>query len=208
MIQAEAPILAPDGSAYERGPERFERLTRAIEAVWPVKKSWDKGEEMDDRASAAVANAAERGQRIDRYCCEFAEFGSVKTDDDEREDVLQGVEAFARWWDATKAEFVSAQETLYDEDAGIAGTLDLKLRIDGLATIIDIKRTWAVERTHWMLQLGGLIYMDHRSIVHKCAVLHLGPKFAGGYKWREYDAIACMEAWGEVRAVWMRAKTL
>lgn len=201
----ETPELAQDGSCYIGNLKSYERLTHVIGETFPRKKSFDNGFVSDEVIDAAAG----RGREIDRWCCLFAASnGTIE--------IPQGVEleceeaeldadlsAFARWWALSNPGFIASQLTVFNDDDGIAGTMDLKLILNGKVTIVDLKRTAAVEKS-WGFQLGGLAAYDED--VEAIAVLHIHPKFAKGYIWRPYERDLWVSRWRQMAAFWKMCK--
>ncbi len=177
-------VLDPETHIYSDGTDRkWTSVSKVISTV--MAKSW---EGVDP---AVIANAAERGQRVENYATEILRDGGCSVGADERQDVQDRVGNFYDWYEAVKPDFISAQDILSDEVNRIAGTRDFKLLIDGLVVAVDLKCTASPEPA-WALQIGGYDSMDPTE---KCAVLHINPKYAKGWIWREYEPVTVRDQW-------------
>ena len=118
-----------------------------------------------------------------------------------RESVQKFLPGVQRWLNNGAAPYVSHQEIVCDLEAGIAGTLDLITA----SHIIDIKAT-AKEEVNWPIQLGAYASMVPLAEPTALAVLHINPKFAKGYIFREYDRDECLRKWYQARKAWIESR--
>lgn len=178
--------LDPETHIYSDGTDRkWTSVSKVISTV--MAKSW---EGVDP---AVIANAADRGQRVENYATEILKTGGCVTAPNEREDVLERVECFYRWYEASAISLVAAQLKVSDEPNGIAGTLDFILSGTAGDAIVDLKCT-AQPEASWALQLGAYssMYPAPHDVV---GVLHVNPKYAKGWIWREYDPFIVRSQW-------------
>lgn len=170
---------------YSDGSDRtWVSVSRVIDTV--MKKSF---EGVDP---AVLANAAERGQKTERYCEEILRTGGCTMPAGERQDVQDRVEAFYHWYSEKTPTFIDAQRIVSSEADCVAGCLDFLLSdIDALC-VVDLKCTASPEKS-WALQIGA--YMTYCPEARTCAVLHLNPKYKSGWIWREYDPLIVKSQW-------------
>ncbi|GGD00144.1 hypothetical protein GCM10011512_28730 [Tersicoccus solisilvae] len=102
-----------------------------------------------EAASAAEQyrnTAAERGDRVHHYAEQVAlrALGREHRAREAREDLAahgeqQFADRFDEWWTAYQVEPIAAEATVWNQDVGYAGTLDLIARIGGRVCLIDFK---------------------------------------------------------------------
>jgi len=174
----------PKGHTYRDGDREYISVTKLISTV--IRKDIDGVDPM------VLANAAERGIRTEAYATEILKTGGVSIDSGERQDVVDRVECFYRWYEEAKPELIAAQTVLHDDVNGIAGQLDFTLSWGGRQVLTDMKCT-ANPEPSWRLQVGGYFEMapNHQA----CGVLHINPKYAKGWIWREYDPFIVRSQW-------------
>lgn len=188
-MSATAPVFEPQGHIYTLNGKPLVSVNRVIDAV--MKKSWS---DLPPERMWMVKDAAERGQRTEDYNTEILETGSVTIPAGERQDVIERVEIFWKWYSHHKPILMQKQVMVWSETAGVAGKLDWVLFFDtGKHWLVDCKCTSQAEKG-WALQLGAYAeyYGGH---IDACAVLHINPAFAQGYIWREYSRDVVIEQW-------------
>lgn len=184
-MSATAPTFDPISHSYAIGGKPLIAVSRVIDAV--LKKSFDGVD------PAVLANAAERGQRTEDYCTTILETGRVEIPAGERQDVIERVRCFWKFYQNNKPTLVSKQVMVWSEEDGIAGKLDWILRIGPDICLTDCKCTSQVEKA-WALQIGAYaLYFP--GLLDLAAVLHINPSFAQGYLWREYRPRTVIEQW-------------
>jgi len=177
-------VLEPTTHTYRDGDREYVAVSRVIDAV--MKKSFE-GVDPD-----VLANAADRGQKTERYCEEILRTGGCSIPAGERQDVTDRVAAFYHWYQQKTCTLIDAQRIVSSEADGIAGCLDFLLEdIDALG-VVDLKCTSQPEKS-WALQIGA--YMTYCPEAQFCAILHLNPKYKNGWIWREYDPLIVKSQW-------------
>lgn len=183
----------PEDHSYRDGERRFISVTKLISTV--IRK------DIDGVDPAVLANAAERGIRTEAYATEILSTGSTTIAAGERQDVVDRVECFYRWYEQEKPELIAAQQVVSDEGNGIAGQLDYLLRFGhAFVGLVDMKCT-ANPEASWRLQVGAYSSMT-RNTHDKCGVLHVNPKYAKGWIWREYDPLIVRHQWASAVQWW------
>ncbi len=193
MIQFNA-----EDHSYRDGDREYISVTKLISTV--IRK------DIDGVDPAVLANAAERGIRTEAYATEILKTGGCAVMPGERQDVLDRVECFYRWYEDVKPEFIAAQKIVHDDTNGIAGQLDFWLGLGGKSWLVDMKCT-ANPEASWRLQVGGYAEMcgNHADVV---GVLHVNPKYAKGWIWREYDSFIVRSQWRAAVEWWKVLKSL
>lgn len=97
----------------------------------------------------------------------------------------EAFECFLEWADEFVEEFVFAEATVFNSEAGYAGTGDIWARMkDGQFLYIDVKSARKVHDSH-VMQGAAIIRADKRIIESEDGVEHKGRK------WAEVDAPKC-----------------
>ena len=192
-----APLLEASTHIYSLGGKPLVSVSRVIDAV--LKKSWDGVD------PATVENAAERGRRVEQYATTLFRDGYVEMPVGERTDVEERMEVVYRWWERHRPRLLAAQEVVWSEDDGVAGTLDFILEMDDgvLEWLVDMKCT-AQPEASWALQVGAYCELSRHS--GPSAVLHINPKYKEGYIWRVYDTAQVKRQWRAALA-WFKVLT-
>lgn len=177
-------VFEPETHTYRNEGREYISVTKLISTV--IRK------DIDGVDPAVLANAAERGIRTEAYATQLFRDGVVTTAPGERNDVLDRLECVERWWKEAKPEFIAAQTIVHDDVNGIAGQLDYSLRVGGKKALVDMKCT-ANPEASWRLQVGGYFEMSPDHDI--CGVLHINPKYAKGWIWREYDPFIVRSQW-------------
>lgn len=199
-------VLEPETHIY-RNTETGATLTsvtRIIKAVMPTS--------IDTAPPDKVENARERGIKVEDYITELLKTGGCSLPAGERQDVQERVECFYRWYEEVQPEYLGSQIIVSDLETA-AGSIDYYLGVYGKKTIIDLKNTWNAE-PEWKVQLGG--YSDLAQYAerfgtnghHACGVLHIHPRFAKGWIWREYDPMIVRSQWNAALQWWKTLQTL
>lgn len=188
-MSATAPTFDPISHSYAIGGKPLIAVSRVIDAV--LKKSFDGVD------PAVLANAAERGQRTEDYCTTILETGRVEIPAGERQDVIERVRCFWKFYQQGRPKILAKQLMVWDEEDGIAGKLDWLLWFPREKTCVltDCKCTSQAEKS-WALQVGAYASYcpDHYS-VDATAILHINPSFAQGYIWRLYNLELAVQQW-------------
>lgn len=155
-----------------------------------------------DAKPEVIHRAACRGKLTEGYCYTLLQMkrGIVvraKHTGTLQQEVSMRVEAFNRWSEKYRPEFIDCQQIAYSERDRVAWRRDLRVVIQGELWLVDIKCTSKPEKD-WPLQLGcGLSYDEDKC--KRAAVLHLNPKLKDGYMWRDKWSGAQLKDW------WRRA---
>ncbi len=197
-MSAVAPVLDHAKHIYTIDGKPLISVSKVIDTV--IRKSW---EGVDPEV---LRNAAERGMLTEKYATEWMQDGGgvIVPPElvNERPDVMLRLEGFGRWYDRTKPTLLRAQQLVWSESDGVAGTLDFILWINRQNWLVDMKCTARPEAS-WALQVGAYATLsDHHG---PCAVLHIKPDYPDGYKWRQYDTETVKRQW---RSAFQWYKTL
>jgi len=200
------PVLDELSHRYHIEGRPLESVTQVIKSVWPIKPTFQ------DAPKHILEHARHRGERVDYWVCEYARLGgNVDVDDDT--DIVESVEFFDKWWNRVKPAYIDHQRMVWNEPLGVCGRFDLLLAIEGVATLIDVKRTHNEEQT-WPIQVGAYRDLYHHMPtgdqfhISDIGVLHIHPRFKQGYIWRHYDTNACVDAWRNTVAFWQTVSRL
>jgi len=166
------------------------------------KKSWD-GVDED-----VIANARERGIRVDDYVAAYIKYGRIEMAN-EREDVIERVKIAIDLLEQNygNAEKIEAQKIVYDLDYGVAGTADIA--VNG-KTVVDLKATWSPE-VDWILQIGGYAWLGGYSdsaIIHTSPRFYKKQKYPFGGKLLTYDTYDCIQWWKSALQWWCITKDM
>jgi len=145
-----------------------------------------------DTPEYIIRNAANRGKLVEMYCLRLIQnpkeplWIRTKHTGSQHLDVSVRVGAFYKWMKATSAEYVDSHDFVWSAKDRVCWQRDLRVKISGRLTLVDIKATSKAEKD-WPLQVGcGLSYDEDGC--DRGGILHLNPKLKDGYKFREYDA--------------------
>lgn len=177
-----APVLDQLSHRYALEGKPLVSVSRVIDSV--MKKSFD-GVDPE-----ILRNAAERGMAVEKYATEWLATGGVAVPADERQDVIDRLECFERFMKLRRPKLLSAQQMVWNGE--VAGMLDFILEIDRTEWLVDMKCTASPEAS-WVIQVGA--YCELSRHTGPCAVLHINPKYAQGYIWREYDTETVKSQW-------------
>jgi hypothetical protein len=174
---------------------------------WLASKGWD-------QALAITAAAGDKGTKVHTAITDLLEGQSVRMDAQyvnpttERPEELTAEEyrclmTFQRWWEEAKPVLVEHDVTVWNEQEGYAGTIDLVCVIDGQLWIVDFKTGQHI----WMpnkLQVSAYKAAYHFAHPHreiKLGLLQLGyQKNKKGWKWNEVED--CFELFLHTKAIW------
>lgn len=128
-------------------------------------------------------HAAERGTAIHKACEALDKFGSV----DVQDDILPYVQAYLTFRKEHKAEWDKIEYTTYHKELGYAGTLDRLGKLDGKASILDIKTSYTIHNPMASAQLNLYRKMMEANgyKVEALYILHL--KKDGTYKLKQFE---------------------
>lgn len=183
---APAPVLDELSHRYVLEGKLLVSVSRVIDAV--MRKSW---EGVDP---AVIENAAERGRRVEKWSTEMFRTGAVLPEGEDRADVLERLEAVESWYVQHAPVLIDAQRMVWSTQDEVAGMIDYVLKFRNQKRyIVDMKCTAQAEAT-WPIQLGGYSSLSEEK-PDGVAVLHINPKFAKGYIWREYDPALVEGQW-------------
>jgi|GEM_PF-2415717 len=130
-----------------------------------------------DTPEWVIRNAACRGKLTENYCYQLIQGRPVTIRSRHcgslQEGVSERVQAFHRWMQKYKPEYVDHHGIVFSETDRVAWERDLRVLINGRLTLIDIKCTSKPEKD-WPLQIGcGLSYDEDGA--EQAAILHLNP---------------------------------
>lgn len=184
---------------YWRNGVEYTSVSRVISAVYP-KKSWDGVD------PSVIANARERGERVDKYLTTYIETGSVTPDEIERVDVRERLDCVIEYWNKHLLGLpFKAKQIVYSDKWKIAGETDFLCMADG-GIVIDLKNTAQIERSY-ALQVGA-----YRSLasVELGGILHVNPrvyKREGGCRFVMTPA-ECVEWWENAVRWWQSLQAM
>lgn len=154
---------------------------------------------------SVIQRAAHRGKLTEDYCYRLIQGKSVtvraKHCGSLQAGVSQRAEAFFRWMQKYSPEYVDSQTFVWSEEDRIAWQRDLRVRVNGRLTLVDIKCTSRPEKD-WPLQIGcGLSY--DQDGCSRGGILHLNPKLnKSGYRFIEYDPERVKQWWARAVDRW------
>ncbi len=193
-------IVLTEDHIYRDGDRTYTSVSKVISTV--IRK------DIEGVDPAVLANAAERGIRTEQYATEILRNGWCHVPAaTERQDVQDRVACFYSWYEeAGKPELLATQEIVSDEANGIAGMLDWRILWNGRRVLVDGKCT-ANPEPSWRLQVGGYEEMSAEKS-DACGVLHINPKYAKGWIWREYDPFIVRSQWRAAVEWWKVLRSL
>lgn len=142
---------------------------------WLADKGWDEAE-------AIKQAAGDKGSKVHNAIEDILKGKEVKIDDkyvnnstgQPEELTVQEYEcimSFVAWLTETNPEVIATEYVVYDEAIGYAGTVDMKLKINGEIYIVDIKTSQQIW-PEYELQLSA--YRQAEPLAHKTAILQVG----------------------------------
>lgn len=178
--------------------QRYASVTQVLRELGMV-KSWSGAAHPDD-----LKFAGRRGEHVEDILYSLLKgqpwHGQIEDmtntyGHDLYDTVMERVPALHNFIADHDPELVSCQARLWDQEALVAGTLDLTCKISGEVWLLDVKCTSQPE-ADWPLQVGAYTAMNPFE-VDRIGVLHIKPGTKSGYKIREYpDAV---DKWWHVR---------
>lgn len=190
--------LEPEAHVYsdDTTGRIYTSVSEVIRSVYP-QKSWD------GVNPAVIANARDRGMRVETIFNDYITTGHTFYDETDRADVADYVERLIAWWDdATYLEAAAVQKIVSDEENGIAGTIDIVCEFDFTSpVIIDLKCVSQLQKSY-KLQLGAYLDMSGYSTA---ALLHVTKKKVALV---HYDAEECMGLWLAAKEWWLAKQRL
>lgn len=135
-----------------------------------------------DEAEALKVAAGEEGSKIHRAISDILNGKTVKIDDkysdndgNEPKELTaieyEAIMSFVSWLNETQPEVLKVDYTLVNEQEGYAGTIDMKLRINGEIWIVDIKTSKDIYPSH---ELQVSAYKKADPECQKIAILQVG----------------------------------
>lgn len=135
-----------------------------------------------DEAEAIKKEAGEKGSRVHHAISDILKGKVVKIDDkyadnegNEPKELTaieyEAIMSFANWVNDIQPEALAVDYTLVNEEGNYAGTIDMKLKIDGEIWIVDIKTSKDVYPSH---ELQVSAYKKADSECQKIAILQVG----------------------------------
>lgn len=148
---------------------------------------------------AVLRKARERGtgvhKTIELFEANKLDFESVHPE------VMRRLLQWQRFREESGAELLETESMVYHPSFGYAGTLDLRLRIDGKAAIVDTKASWAIPVTAGpqTAAYAAAYEAQHNVDAHDRYVLHLKDKHYRLEKMRDRNDIgvflSCLTVW-------------
>lgn len=128
-------------------------------SVTEILKPYTKLDKIDP---VVLANAADRGTRVHKWCTMHA-LSLLFTDVDP--DCRGYVEAFKRWYDQYVDKMILEPTRLYCHQDRLTGEFDLYVKLKGSdsSVLIDIKTPATVSPT-WQIQTAGYLYLLEKNI--------------------------------------------
>lgn len=161
-----------------------------------------------DEAEAIKREAGDKGSKVHKAISDILMGQTIKIDskysaNGEEPVELTAIEyeavmSFVNWLNMTQPEVLAIDYTLVNPEAGYAGTIDMKLRINGEIWIVDIKTSKDVYPSH---ELQVSAYKKADPEVQKIAILQVGyTKNKAKFKFTEIeDKYPLFEA---AKAIW------
>lgn len=155
---------------------------------WLASHGWDEAVEIK-------ALAGDKGGKVHQAIAALIDGGTLNyevssfTNRDGAEDTLSPSEweclmSFKEWFEETKPEVLDAEYTVWNERYRYAGTIDLKVLIDGVVWIIDVKTSSNIWPT-FELQLSAYKHADpHAPKGVRLAILQVGYSRNKKKKWK------------------------
>jgi hypothetical protein len=143
---------------------------------WLASKGWDEAE-------AIKTSAGDRGSRVHRAIEKLLLDGVLKMDDqfpigDGNEfaeltvDEYECAMSFHQWYCETKPEILAIEVPVFNEAENYAGTMDLKVKIDGVTYLVDLKTSQHIWPEH-RIQLSAYLHTP-QGTADKAAILQVG----------------------------------
>jgi hypothetical protein len=188
--------LDPSGEFYTDGETRLVRVSRIIDDLLP--------RDLSHIPPDLLAAAAQRGIEVERHTLALLRDGRLEIRDGEVDaDVVERLRGVAAWIGEKRPALVDHSAMVRGLD--YAGTADFIIDMACPETgmpqrwVVDMKCTSQADALRWTLQVGAYA-TAHSEEGLACAVLHVNPKFAKGYMWREYPT--AVSDWNAALAWW------
>lgn len=157
---------------------------------WLADKGWDEAE-------AIKAAAGDKGSKVHRAIEDILTGAEVKIDAQYMNPSTEKLEeltpqeyecvmSFVEWLKETNPEVISTEYNVFNEREGYAGTVDMKLKIDGEVWLVDIKTSASIW-PEYELQVSAYRHADPE--VQRVAVLQVGYRYnkTKKYKFTEIE---------------------
>lgn len=196
----------------ENKPERFmPSVTWITSTGIPKGKGYEKwlADKGIDEAEAIKIAAGDKGSKVHKAISEILLGKVVKFNDkyagsegNEPEELTaieyEAIMSFANWLNKTQPEMIDIDYTLVNEQEGYAGTIDMKLKIDGEIWIVDVKTSKDVYLSH-KAQVSA--YMATDPECQKIAILQVGyARNKDKYKFTEIEP--CYPVFLAAKEIW------
>ena len=144
---------------------------------------------------AVLEMAAQKGTEVHNACENYAAFGV----EDIRPEHRGYLDAFIRWCEKYKPEFLGTEVRVYHKILRYAGTADLLCKVNGATTLIDLKTTVTLHRMLCGIQLEGYdrAFDSHGIRIDDRAILRLTRD--GEYEYAHFNER--QESWRVVSAL-------
>lgn len=108
--------------------------------------------------------------------------------------------SFFNWMNDCKAELISSEKTLWNEEYGYAGTMDLKVKLDNVILLVDMKTSKSIYPSH-RIQLSSYLHCPENKDVNAQAILQVGyQRNKIGYKLTPIDD--CFDLFLSTKKIW------
>lgn len=119
-----------------------------------------------------LANAADRGTRVHKFCEMYAKGLWCVVDDD----CINYVDAFKKWFDDNVREVIFTERRFYNDEYMITGQIDILavLKDGDRSVIIDIKTTssiglsWSLQTAAYLFLLQGISFKSSGLTEREC----------------------------------------
>ena len=171
---------------------------------WLASKGWDE--------SVAIKEAAgERGRRVHQAIEQLLNTGKIKMGDTfpvgESENFSEltveeweAVMSFHEWYDLTRPEILAIEQVCYNEEEDYAGTIDLKVKIEGVTYVVDLKTSQNVWPEH-KLQVSAYLHTPQGE-AEKCAILQVGYRKNKKKLWKFTEVEDSFELFLAAKKIW------
>ncbi len=145
---------------------------------WLASKGWDESQAIKETAGA-------RGSKVHsaiEILLKEGEFSftdevlNTKTGQMEElnADEYSCVMSFIEWYKKYKPEILSVEESFFNQEYGVAGTIDIRCIIDGKHCIVDVKTSKEIHKDYTVQLTGHKLAYDTKDIQHDTYVLQVG----------------------------------
>ncbi len=168
---------------YFLGDQELVSVSKVIRTVLPTDYSGIMPEVLE--------HARGRGERVDRYFCEYLRTGTLTIAPGEWADVVSRLSLLIRWFDKSGMTVESIQETVHSKQDGVAGTMDLRA-----GGVVDVKVVSELQPSY-ALQLGAYAEYGQED---GAGIIHVTAKDC---RFVPYDVNQC-KAWWRQAVEWFR----